>query len=83
VRTTLSLELRQPIFGQLSAAVFGDHGNVAVSAAMPLEGFGTAVGGGLRYRLQIGPLRLDVGVNPRPRTGEDDYVMFFAVGMPF
>ena len=83
VRTTLTLELRQRVYGHLSAAVFGDYGNVAISGARPFEGFRTAVGGGLRYNLPIGPLRLDVGVNPRPRADEDAYVIHFAVGMPF
>lgn len=83
VRTTLSLELRQRVLGHLSAAAFGDYGNVALAAARPLEGFRAAVGGGLRYNLPIGPLRLDVGVNPRPRKEEDAYVIHFAVGMPF
>ena len=83
VRTTLSLELRQRIFGPLSVAAFGDYGNVAISASKPFKGFRTAVGGGVRYALPIGPLRLDVGVNPRPRSGEDAYVIHFAVGMPF
>ena len=30
-----------------------------------------AVGVGLRYKLPVGPIRLDYGVNPDPRDDED------------
>jgi hypothetical protein len=31
----------------------------------------------------VGPLRLDLGINPEPRPGEDDWVLHLSVGMPF
>ena len=83
VRNLLSIELRQRIEGELSFALFWDAGNVAAKTSQPFVGFRHAVGTGLRYMLPIGPLRLDVGFNPSPADGEDEYVIQVAVGMPY
>ena len=42
-----------------------------------------AVGAGLRYKLPIGPLRLDYGVNPTPREGESFGAFHFSFGFAF
>jgi outer membrane protein assembly complex protein YaeT len=59
-------ELRFPVFGQFYGGLFTDLGNVFAQGT-PFElrpGFGV----GLRYYTIIGPIRADVGWNPRPRT---------------
>lgn len=83
VRNLGSIELRQTLAGDLAAAFFWDAGNVAESTSRPFVDFRHAVGAGVRYLLPIGPLRVDVGVNPSPKDGEDRYVIQVAVGMPY
>ncbi|MCH8215461.1 MAG: BamA/TamA family outer membrane protein [Planctomycetes bacterium] len=83
VRNLLSLELRQRIAGHFAAALFADYGNVGLTTGEAFEDFRSALGLGLRYGLPIGPIRLDVGFNPKRRPGEDRFVIHFAVGMPF
>jgi len=83
--SVVSLEWRRRLSGKLAGALFVDAGNVSPQAAEYFSfrdvrhGFGV----GLRYLLPIGPLRLDVGVNPAPRDDEDRVVAHFSVGMPF
>jgi outer membrane protein insertion porin family len=42
-----------------------------------------ALGVGLRYKLPIGPVRLDYGVNPDPQNGEDFGAFHFSFGFAF
>ena len=73
-----------PIFGELQGAVFVDAGNLLPSADD--AGFADmryGVGVGLRYKLPIGPLRLDYGVNPAPRADEDFGAFHFSFGFAF
>ena len=83
--TVLTAELRQELLGKLSGALFIDTGNVSptVSEWSSFNDMRTAIGVGLRYLLPIGPLRVDAGFNPNPRTNEDDFVIHFSVGMSF
>lgn len=83
--TTLNLELRRPIVGNLAGALFVDAGNVEVDFQdyFRFDDLRYGVGLGLRYLLPIGPLRVDFAVNPDPRDGEDDYVLHFSVGFPY
>jgi len=83
--TTVNLEWRRRIAGNLAGAVFYDRGNVVgdVQDYLKFEGFRSAVGFGLRYLLPIGPVRLDLGYNPDAGPQEDDYVLHFSVGFPF
>ncbi|MEW6074272.1 MAG: BamA/TamA family outer membrane protein [Planctomycetota bacterium] len=83
--TVLSAELRQDLTAKFSGAIFLDAGNVAptVEDYPRFAGFRTAVGAGIRYLLPIGPLRIDAGVNPDPREGEEEVVVHFSVGMAF
>lgn len=83
--TTLNLELRRELTGNLAGALFVDVGNVSedVQDYLRFAGMRTGVGVGLRYLLPIGPVRLDFGVNPNPREEEDSAVLHFSVGFPF
>jgi outer membrane translocation and assembly module TamA len=42
-----------------------------------------AVGLGLRYKLPIGPVRIDYGYNPDRRAGEDVGAFHFSFGFAF
>lgn len=79
-----NVEYSFPIWGEVSGAVFLDAGNLLENADD--FGFGEmryAVGFGLRYKLPIGPLRLDYGVNPDPRGGEAFGAFHFSFGFAF
>ena len=67
-----SVELRVPLFWKLTGAVFVDGGMVgegALGALGKLAGATGAVtpGFGVRYRSPVGPIRVDIGINPRIR----------------
>ncbi|HUR28616.1 MAG TPA: BamA/TamA family outer membrane protein [Planctomycetota bacterium] len=81
----LSAELRQKLTGNLDGALFFDTGNVQLAHEDYFEstGFRDAIGVGLRYVLPIGPIRLDLGINPDPQSGESRSVLHFTVGMAF
>lgn len=82
---TLSLEWRQELIGAFQSAVFFDAGFVEAQAEdfFALDDVRMGVGAGLRYLLPIGPLRIDAGFNPDRRSGEDEWVVHFGIGMPF
>ena len=64
-----SAELRVPVWGNLSAVLFGDAGNVWNNAwDFNLNDLRYDVGPGLRYSTPIGPVRVDLGyqINPIP-----------------
>ncbi|MAB81408.1 MAG: outer membrane protein assembly factor BamA [Planctomycetes bacterium] len=83
--SVLTAELRQQVLDGFSTAVFVDTGNVAEFAkdAFAFEDMRYAIGFGVRYRLPVGPLRLDFAWNPDPRPTEDDFRLHFSVGMSF
>lgn len=60
---------------ELISATFSDY----------FSEFSGAMGVGLQYLLPIGPIRLDVAMNPHPDevTNESKYVTHFSVGMAF
>ena len=79
-----NIEYTFPIWGEVSGALFVDAGNLLERAED--FGFGEmryAVGFGLRYKLPIGPLRLDYGVNPSPQAGEAFGAFHFSFGFAF
>jgi len=80
--TTFNVEYTFPIFGDLDGAVFTDAGTVghSVSDGGQLR---YGIGSGLRYKLPIGPLRLDYGYNPSPKNGEATGAFHFSFGFAF
>ncbi len=58
-----NLEVRFPLFRDLRAAVFSDHGGVySEVGSFRLPDLNHAVGVGLRYQTPLGPIRFDYGV---------------------
>jgi outer membrane protein insertion porin family len=82
--TVFNAEYTFPIFGELQGAVFTDAGNLLpTSEDIGLNDMRYAVGGGLRYKLPVGPIRLDYGVNPDPHEFEDFGAFHFSFGFAF
>ena len=79
------MEYRRALVSGLSAALFFDAGNVSLEHQDALEfaDLRYGVGPGLRWLLPIGPLRLDWGINPSPRQGEDDWVLQLSLGVGY
>jgi outer membrane protein assembly complex protein YaeT len=87
-----SAELRAPVWGNLSAVLFADAGNVWNNAwDLNLNDLRYDVGPGLRYLTPIGPIRADVGfqlnpipgllVNGKPETRH--FRFHFSIGQAF
>jgi outer membrane protein assembly factor BamA len=88
--SVFNVEYTFPIYGELLGAVFFDAGNLLPNSTDPFEhvtaGFDDmryAVGVGLRYKLPIGPVRLDYGYNPDRRADEDQGAFHFSFGFAF
>jgi outer membrane protein insertion porin family len=82
--TVFNVEYTFPIFGELQGAVFTDAGNLLPSSEdVGLNDMRYAIGAGLRYKLPVGPIRLDYGVNPDPQNGEDFGAFHFSFGFAF
>jgi outer membrane translocation and assembly module TamA len=82
--TVFNVEYTFPLYGELQGAVFTDAGNLSPTSENPgLTELRYAVGAGLRYKLPIGPIRLDYGVNPDPRPDEDFGAFHFSFGFAF
>src|SRR4029077_15648655 len=70
--TVFNVENTFPILGELQGAVFTDAVKLLPSSEdIVLNDMRYAIGPGLRYKLPVGPIRLDYGVNPDPRPFED------------
>ena len=82
--TVFNVEYTFPIFGELQGAVFTDAGNLLPTSEEPgLDDMRYAIGAGLRYKLPVGPIRLDYGVNPDPQPHEDFGAFHFSFGFAF
>lgn len=82
--TIFNVEYNFPILGELQGALFADAGNLLPTSEDPgINDMRYALGLGLRYRLPIGPIRIDYGFNPDPRTGEDFGAFHFSFGFAF
>ena len=88
--TVFNVEYTFPIYGELLGAVFFDAGNLLPNSTDPfervtagLDDMRYGVGFGLRYKLPIGPVRLDYGYNPDRRPGEDVGAFHFSFGFAF
>lgn len=80
-----SIEARQRLQGRLEAALFVDAGTVAsdVEDWIRFEQPSFGLGGGLRYMLPVGPVRLDGAWNPDPREDESGGAVHLTVGLSF
>ena len=82
--TIFNVEYTFPIYGELEGALFVDAGNLLPTSEQPgLDDMRYGIGGGLRYKLPIGPIRLDYGWNPDRRPGEDFGAFHFSFGFAF
>ena len=82
--TIFNLEYTFPIYGELEGALFFDAGNLLPTSEEPgLDNMRYGLGAGLRYKLPIGPIRLDYGWNPDQRPGEDFGAFHFSFGFAF
>jgi len=88
--TVFNVEYTFPVYGELLGAVFFDAGNLLPNSTNPfqrvtagLDDMRYAVGLGLRYKLPIGPVRIDYGYNPDRRAGEDAGAFSFSFGFAF
>ncbi len=81
--TVFNAEMTFPIIAGLQGATFVDAGNLVSSDKIGFSDMRYAVGLGLRYKLPIGPLRLDYGVNPSPQSGEARGAFHFSFGFAF
>ena len=81
-----SVEISYAVRPNFEVALFGDAGNLSETVENPFSppaGLRYAVGLGLRYRLPIGPLRLDYGFNPDRRSGEPTGAVHLTFGFAF
>jgi outer membrane translocation and assembly module TamA len=79
-------ELSYEIISNLEFAIFADAGNLSRDddnpTAFPSD-LSYAVGAGLRYKLPVGPLRIDYGYNPDRREGEPSGALHITFGFAF
>jgi outer membrane protein assembly factor BamA len=79
-RSIFIVEYDVPIYGDLVGAAFIDAGGTGDT---PFDNFATGIGGGIRYNLPIGPVRVDYGVNPAPRKNQSVSVLSLSFGFAF
>ena len=84
--TVVSAELSYEVISGLEIAAFGDAGTLDTEGssvfAVP-DDWRYAIGAGLRYKLPIGPLRVDYGFNPDRREGEPFGALHVTFGFAF
>jgi outer membrane protein assembly complex protein YaeT len=79
-----SLELRRPIWKELSGAVFIDFGQVSKrSFDLPVEKLQFSTGFGLSYATPVGPVRLDVGFPFKTPPNDKPWQIHFSIGAYF
>ncbi len=82
--TVFNAEFTFPLgIAGLQGAVFADAGNLTDWDEAGITDLRYALGVGLRYALPVGPLRLDYGINPDRREGEDFGAFHFSFGVAF
>jgi outer membrane protein insertion porin family len=82
--TIFNVEYTFPLYGELEGATFFDAGNLLpTSGDAGFDNMRYAIGLGLRYKLPIGPIRLDYGFNPDPGRHEDSGAFHFSFGFAF
>jgi outer membrane protein assembly complex protein YaeT len=83
---TFSVEFSYEIATNLELAVFGDMGALTRdedSIFNRPEDVRYAIGLGIRYKLPVGPLRIDYGYNPDRQEGEDMGALHITFGFAF
>jgi outer membrane protein assembly complex protein YaeT len=79
-----SVELRRPLWRELSGALFLDFGQVSLdSFDLPVDDLKFAAGVGISYATPIGPLRLDIGFPFDPPRGDQAWQVHFSIGQFF
>ena len=80
-----SLEVRFPIYDALGGVVFLDTGKAWERVEDTFGSLRYTTGFGLRYNTPVGPIRLDIGYQLNPPTGEpfDRYAVYLSVGQAF
>ena len=79
-----SLELRRPIWKELTGAVFLDFGQVSRKAYdLPIGDLQFSSGFGVSYSTPVGPLRFDVGFPFKPPRGDKPWQIHFSIGAYF
>lgn len=72
-----------PLIGNLDGALFADAGSVSRFAGSWPGTMRYGIGAGLRYRLPIGPVRIDFGYNPLRRQDEAMGALHLSFGFAF
>ena len=78
-----SIEFRQRIAGNFGAAAFVDGGAVTAGSNGVPNDFRIGVGLGLRYYTPIGPVRLDVAMPTKRRSGDDSFEIYIGLGQAY
>jgi translocation and assembly module TamA len=79
-----SLELRRPVWRELSGALFVDFGQVSERAFdIPVGNLRFSSGFGLSYATPVGPIRLDLGIPFNPPHGDRPWQIHFSIGAAF
>ncbi|MDP9291723.1 MAG: outer membrane protein assembly factor, partial [Verrucomicrobiota bacterium] len=81
--STFNIEYTIPVVGDLAVAVFTDAGSIGRTVGDGVGEMRYGVGAGLRYKLPVGPLRLDYGINPSPKGDEASGAFHFSFGFAF
>ena len=81
--TAANLEFVTPIRDSLDLALFTDAGSTGRYRESGLGQSGFAIGPGLRYRLPIGPVRLDYGWNPFHNANQPTGAIHFTFRFAF
>jgi len=69
----------------LGGVLFYDGGNVFQAIGMNhfIRDYSNTVGFGLRYKTPVGPIRIDLGRNLNPASGQKSFQLFVTVGQSF
>jgi outer membrane translocation and assembly module TamA len=79
-----SVELRRPLWRNLSGAIFLDFGQVSLdSYDLPFDDLQFAPGFGMSYATPVGPLRLDIGFPINPAEDDGPWQVHFSIGQYF
>jgi outer membrane protein insertion porin family len=79
-----SLELRRPVWRELSGALFVDFGQVSERAFdIPVNNLQFSTGFGLSYATPVGPIRVDLGFPFNPPRSDRPWQIHFSIGGAF